>query len=368
MSHSPRTRIGVLGAGQLALMLAQAAATLEVDVICAGHPGDCAAQAAPVVAVDLQSAAAVAHFAAQVDLVTIESENIDAAVLRGLPLYPNAHAIGIAQDRLLEKRFFQQCGIGVAPFEPVDSLADLDRAIQSIGLPAILKTRRMGYDGKGQVRLFQPQDAATAWSEVSLSADASKATPCILEGMVPFDAEVSLLAARNRTGEIVFYPLIENTHRAGILRRSIAPSAYPHLQSLAERYVRDVLQRLEYIGVLAVEFFVVGDSLLANEMAPRVHNSGHWTIEGAQSSQFANHLRAILGSPLGSTESRPTVMLNCIGVMPPLAETALFPTIARHDYGKQPRPARKVGHLTLPASDTAALQHWQQRLAQIEEG
>jgi 5-(carboxyamino)imidazole ribonucleotide synthase len=351
----------VLGAGQLALMLAQAAASLDVDVICAGRPGDCAAQVAPLVEVDLDDAAAVAAFAAQVDTVTIESENIDAAVLRGLNLYPNANAVGIAQERLLEKRFFQQCGIGVAPFEPVDSLADLERAIAATGLPAILKTRRMGYDGKGQARLFQPEDAATAWREVGGS-------PCILEGMVPFDAEVSLIAARNRTSEIVFYPLVENTHRAGILRKSAAPSAYPQLQPLAERCVRDVLERLEYIGVLAVEFFVVGGSLLANEMAPRVHNSGHWTIEGAETSQFANHLRAILGRPLGSTASTPTVMLNCIGVMPPLSETQLFPNLARHDYGKQPRPARKVGHLTLPAADTAALQHWQRRLAEIEQG
>jgi 5-(carboxyamino)imidazole ribonucleotide synthase len=361
MSQTPRPRIGVLGAGQLALMLAQAAAALDVDVICAGAPGDCAAQAAPLVEVDLNDAAAVAAFAAQVDLVTIESENIDAAVLRGLHLFPNAKAVGIAQERLLEKRFFQDCGIGVAPYAPVDSLADLKRAIATIGLPAILKTRRLGYDGKGQARLFQPDQATTAWNEVG-------GLPCILEGMVPFDAEVSLVAARNRIGQIVFYPLIQNTHRAGILRKSVAPSAYPHLQPLAERYVRHVLERLDYIGVLAVEFFVVGESLLANEMAPRVHNSGHWTIEGAETSQFANHLRAILELQLGSTTSTPTVMLNCIGRMPPLTETELFPNVARHDYGKLPRPARKVGHLTLPASDTAAVQHWQQRLAEIEEG
>jgi 5-(carboxyamino)imidazole ribonucleotide synthase len=361
MSHLPRSRIGVLGAGQLALMLAQAAAALDVEVLCAGSPGDCAAQAASLVEVDLHDAAAVAAFAAQVDLVTIESENIDAAVLHGLNLYPNAHAVAIAQERLQEKRFFGLCGIGVAPYAPVDSLADLERAIATIGLPAILKTRRMGYDGKGQVRIFQPDQAATAWTEIG-------AAPCILEGMVSFEAEVSLLAARNRAGQIVFYPLIQNTHRAGILRKSVAPSAYSHLQPLAETYVRDVLERLDYIGVLAVEFFVVGDLLLANEMAPRVHNSGHWTIEGAETSQFANHLRAILGRELGSTASRPTVMLNCIGVMPPLSETELFPNLARHDYGKPPRPARKVGHLTLPASDTAALQHWQQRLAEIEEG
>jgi 5-(carboxyamino)imidazole ribonucleotide synthase len=355
MSQSPRSRIGVLGAGQLALMLAQVGQQLGVDVICAGSPGDCAAQVAPLAEVDLSSAAEVAAFAQRVDVVTLESENIDAAVLRGLNLSPNANAVAIAQDRLLEKRFFQQCGIGVAPFAPVDTLADLERAIESTGLPAILKTRRMGYDGKGQARIHRREDAAAAWTEVG-------GVPCILEGMVRFDAEVSLLAARSRSGEIVFYPLIQNVHRDGILRRSDAPFVHPGLQALAERYLHDLLVRLEYVGVLAVEFFVLGDTLLANEMAPRVHNSGHWTIEGAATSQFSNHLLAILGRDLGSTASRPTVMLNCIGAMPPVAETALYPSLARHDYGKQPRPGRKVGHLTFAASDTAAIAHWQQKL------
>jgi 5-(carboxyamino)imidazole ribonucleotide synthase len=339
----------------LALMLAQAGIELGVDVICAGSRGDCATQVAPLVEVDLNSAAEVAAFAQQVDMVTLESENIDAAVLHGLNLYPNANAVAIAQDRLLEKRFFQQCGIGVAPYAPVDSLGDLESVMAATGLPAILKTRRMGYDGKGQARIHRREDAAAAWKEVG-------GVPCILEGMVRFDAEVSLLAARSRNGEIIFYPLIQNVHREGILRRSDAPFANLALQAQAERSLRDVLERLEYVGVLAVEFFVLGDTLLANEMAPRVHNSGHWTIEGAETSQFANHLRAILGRELGSTASRPTVMLNCIGTMPPIAETSLFPTLARHDYGKQPRSGRKVGHLSFSASDTATIEHWQQRL------
>jgi 5-(carboxyamino)imidazole ribonucleotide synthase len=358
MSHSP-PRIGVLGAGQLALMLAEAGKQLGVDVLCAGSPGDCAALVAPLVEVDLNSAAAVAAFAQQVDVVTLESENIDAAVLRGLNLCPNANAVAIAQDRLLEKRFFQQCGIGVAPYAEVNSLSDLEAAMTATGLPAILKTRRMGYDGKGQARIVHREDAAAAWSDVG-------DVPCILEGMVRFDAEVSLLAARSRSGQIVFYPLIQNVHRDGILRRSDAPFEDPALQSLAESYLHDLLVRLDYVGVLAVEFFVLGGTLLANEMAPRVHNSGHWTIEGAATSQFANHLLAIvgkeLGRELGSTASQPTVMLNCIGTMPPVAETSLFPSLARHDYGKQPRPGRKVGHLTFPASDTTAIAHWQQQL------
>jgi 5-(carboxyamino)imidazole ribonucleotide synthase len=308
-----------------------------------------------VVTVDLNDAAEVAAFAAQVDLVTIESENIDAAVLEGLNLYPNARAVGIAQDRLMEKRFFAECGIGTAPFAPVSSLEELETAMDATGLPAILKTRRMGYDGKGQVRLRERGEAAAAWEEIGGVA-------CILEGMVAFQAEVSLIAARGREGEILFYPLIRNHHREGILRTSIAPYVDATLQVEAERYIRTLLERMEYVGILAVEFFVVEGRLLANEMAPRVHNSGHWTIEGSVVSQFDNHLRAIAGMDLGSTESRPTVMLNCIGTMPPVEETAAFIRLSRHDYGKEPRPGRKVGHLTFPAEETAAIEEWQRRL------
>jgi 5-(carboxyamino)imidazole ribonucleotide synthase len=336
-------------------MLAQAGKALDVNVVCAGQAGDCAEQVAEVMAVDLDDADAVAAFAAQVDLVTIESENIHADVLQGLHLYPNARAVGIAQDRLVEKRFFQECGIGTAPFAAVDSLEDLERAMEVTGLPAILKTRRMGYDGKGQARLRAREDAAVAWAEVG-------GVLCILEGMVRFDAEVSLIAVRGRTGKIVFYPLIENHHRDGILRTSIAPFLDESLQRQAESYLVKLLEKLEYVGVLAVEFFVVDGKLLANEMAPRVHNSGHWTIEGSETSQFENHLRAIAGMELGSTKSRATVMLNCIGTMPAEEETAAFPGLFRHDYGKEARPGRKVGHLTFPATETAAIAEWQRRL------
>jgi 5-(carboxyamino)imidazole ribonucleotide synthase len=186
--------------------------------------------------------------------------------------------------------------------------------------------------------------------------------PCLLEGMVNFEIEVSLIAARARSGHIVFYPLIENRHREGILRMSIAPFVNQQLQKQAEDYLTALLERLDYIGVLAVEFFVVDGTLLANEMAPRVHNSGHWTIEGSATSQFENHLRAIVGMELGATKSSPTVMLNCIGSMPSETETSAFPEISRHDYGKEPRPGRKVGHLTFPASARAAIAEWQERL------
>jgi len=355
MTTRMRPRIGILGAGQLALMLAQAGKALDVEVICAGQRGDCAEQVVEVVPVDLDDAADVAAFAAGVDVVTIESENIHADVLQGLNLYPNASAVGIAQDRLLEKRFFHACGIGTAPFAPVDSLEDLKQALEATGLPAILKTRRMGYDGKGQARLLSSDDATYAWSEVG-------GVPCILEGMVNFEAEVSLIAVRSRPGQVVFYPLIENHHSEGILRTSTAPFVDDKLQRQAEKHLDVLLEKLQYVGVLAVEFFVVDGTLLANEMAPRVHNSGHWTIEGSETSQFENHLRAIVGGELGNTESRPTVMLNCIGSMPTESETSRFPELFRHDYGKDGRPGRKVGHLTFPASALAAIAEWQKRL------
>ncbi len=354
-----RPRVGILGAGQLALMLAEAAPAVDAEILCAGRPGDCAGQVAPLLPVDLNDPHSVAEFARHVDLLTIESENIDAHVLHGLPLFPNARAIGIAQDRLLEKHFFVDSGLEVAPFAPVNDLVSLHAAIREIGLPCILKTRRLGYDGKGQVRITSAGQAADAWSAV-------EGVPCILEGMVDFSTEVSLIGARNRSGQLAFYPLTENFHREGILRMSRAPfgvpgqlaapgETHPELQPVAEAHLTRVLERLDYIGVLAVEFFVRGSHLLANEMAPRVHNSGHWTIEGSDTSQFENHLRAILGLPLGSTASRPTVMFNCIGSMWARTETARFPSIARHDYGKAARPGRKVGHLTVPASDTAAI-------------
>jgi 5-(carboxyamino)imidazole ribonucleotide synthase len=358
---TPRPRIGILGAGQLALMLAEAARNLdrniEIDIVCAGRTGDCASQVAPVVAVDLESAPQVRAFHDTVDFLTIESENIDASVLQNLSrLTPNVEAIRIAQDRLLEKDFLRVQGIATAPYAAVSSLRDLHAALDSIGAPSILKTRRLGYDGRGQVRLTHTDEAASAWAHTG-------GAPCILEGMVPFDLEVSLIAARNARGEIVFYPLTRNIHREGILRTSIAPFENPALQSLAESHMRSLLEALDYIGVLAIEFFVTGDTLIANEIAPRVHNSGHWTIEGSDTSQFENCLRAMLGIELGSTASRPTVMLNCIGTMPPLSETEKFPKLFRHDYGKQARPGRKVGHLTFPATESATIEEWQHRLS-----
>lgn len=351
-----RPRVGILGAGQLALMLAEAAKPLGIDVICAGQPSDCASQVAEVVKVDLEDAAEVRAFAETVDVLTLESENVDASILEELPkLAPNARAVRIAQDRLYEKDFLRSQGIATAPYAAVSSLRDLRTALEWIGAPSILKTRRLGYDGRGQVRITHPDEAAAAWAHTG-------GAPCVLEGMVNFDRELSLIAARNQRGETAFYPLIENVHREGILRVSTAPFDDPALQSLAESYLAKLLSSLQYVGVLTVEFFASGATLIANEMAPRVHNSGHWTIEGSATSQFASHLRAILNLDLGATASRPTVMLNCIGTMPSKEDTDQFPALFRHDYGKTPRAARKVGHLTCFAEETATIEEWKRRL------
>lgn len=351
-----RPRVGILGAGQLALMLAEAARPLGIDIVCAGQPNDCASQVAPVVKVDLEDAAEVRAFSDTIDVLTLESENVDASVLEDLPkLAPNARAVRIAQDRLYEKDFLRSQGIATAPYAAVSSLRDLHTALEWIGAPSILKTRRLGYDGRGQVRITHADEAGAAWAHTG-------GAPCILEGMVAFDRELSLIAARSTSGEVVAYPLIHNEHREGILRVSVAPYVDAALQTLAEDYLRRLLNALNYVGVLTVEFFAKGDTLIANEMAPRVHNSGHWTIEGAATSQFANHLRAICGLELGSVASQPTVMLNCIGTMPPVEETAKFPELFRHDYGKTARPGRKVGHLTCFAEHAATIAEWQRRL------
>ena len=349
-------RVGVLGAGQLALMLAEAGRKLGVEVVCAGQPNDCASQVATVLKVDLEDAAEVRAFADGVDVLTLESENVDAAILENLPkLAPNDRAVRIAQDRLYEKDFLRSQGIATAPYAAVSSLRDLHTALEWIGAPSILKTRRLGYDGRGQVRITHADEAGSAWAHTGGAA-------CILEGMVTFDRELSLIAARSTTGETAFYPLIENVHREGILRVSTAPYVDGALQQLAEEHLGKLLTALNYVGVLTVEFFASGGTLIANEMAPRVHNSGHWTIEGAATSQFEQHLRAILGMPLGATTSAPYVMLNCIGDMPALVETERFPALARHDYGKTARAGRKVGHLTIPASETETIAEWKRRL------
>lgn len=287
-------------------------------------------------------------FAAGLDVITYEFENVPSPTARFLeegiaPLFPSSRALDTAQDRLSEKRLFQLLGIPTPAFLSVDTQEELLSALKAIGAPAILKTRRLGYDGKGQASLTSPVEAEQAWQQLGDQ-------PLILEQQIAFERELSILSVRDRSGKIAFYPLVENHHEAGILRLSLAPA--PHLshalQAQAESLARKVLERLDYVGVLAIELFQKEDQLIANEMAPRVHNSGHWTMEGAVTSQFENHLRAILGFPLGETAPRGcSAMFNLIGALPDLTEVLSLPGARLHLYGKQPKPGRKLGHVTL---------------------
>ncbi|WP_045246061.1 5-(carboxyamino)imidazole ribonucleotide synthase [Thermus filiformis] len=344
-------RIGVLGGGQLGRMLALAGYPLGLSFrIFDPSEEACAGQVAPLF-VGRYRAEEVGRFAEGLDLVTYEFENVPVEAVRSLPLpvFPPARALEVAQDRLLEKEFFRGLGVPTPPFHPVDGPEDLQEGLLRVGLPALLKTRRGGYDGKGQALVRTLEEAQGA-----LEALGGKGL--LLEGFVPFDREVSLLAVRGRGGEVAFYPLVENRHQGGILRLSLAPAAgaSPKLQKKAEGYAQRALEALDYVGVLALEFFQVGEELLFNEMAPRVHNSGHWTIEGAETSQFENHLRALLGLPLGSTALRGySAMVNLIGFRPDFAQILSVKGAHLHWYGKEVRPGRKVGHVTLVAPDEA---------------
>lgn len=347
-------RVGILGSGQLGRMLALAGHPLGIECVAyAQSPDDPSCAVGPAEIGRWDDEAALDRFAARIDVATYEFENVSQAAARRIgarvPLRPSAEALRVAADRLQEKTLFRSLGIDVPPFAAVSSDADLRAAVSSIGLPAVLKTRRMGYDGKGQRVLREPRDVEGAFAALG-------GVPCILEAFVPFDRELSILAVRGASGAFAAYPLVLNTHRDGILRVSVAPA--PQLASLqghAERAARAIAERLEYVGVLALELFQQGDRLLANEMAPRVHNTGHLTIEGAETSQFENHLRAVAGLPLGSTALRGhAAMVNLIGAIPEPARLLAIEGAHLHLYGKAPRPGRKVGHVTVRADDPAS--------------
>lgn len=309
-----------------------------------------AGQLAPLVVGKYEDERSLAEFAKGLDVITYEFENVPVSAVKTLeqhvPIYPPAKALEYSQDRLIEKTLFRDLGIAVPDFYDVTSLESLQNALEKTDFPAVLKTRRMGYDGKGQAVIRSDTDAEAAWQAI-------KGQALILESFVPFEREVSIISVRSKTGETKFYPLVENYHEGGILRKSMAPAEVsPALQEQAETYARLVMERLEYVGVLAIEFFVKNDQLIANEMAPRVHNSGHWTIEGAQTSQFENHVRAVAGFPLGSTEVRSfSVMLNLIGVQPKFEDVLKIENAHLHWYGKSVRSGRKVGHITLTGQD-----------------
>jgi len=276
-------------------------------------------------------------------------------------VFPAPRALAVAQDRLAEKTLFRECGLDTPAFMAVDTRADLDRALATVGAPAILKTRRLGYDGKGQFRLRSTADADAAWAALGAQAAAHG---LILEAFVPFERELSVVAVRGRDGDFRTWPLTQNWHTDGVLSLSLAPApAVGGLQQRATALARTLAERLEYVGVFALELFVKDGQLLGNEMAPRVHNSGHWTIEGAITSQFENHVRAVLGLPLGDTGARGlSAMFNWIGELPDAAPVLRAVDGHWHDYGKQPRPGRKVGHATVCATDAQSMA---QRLADL---
>jgi 5-(carboxyamino)imidazole ribonucleotide synthase len=337
--------IGILGGGQLARMLALAGLPLGFRfVFYDPAPQPCAAPLGEHVQGEFTDRLKLELFARRVDIVTFEFENIPLECVEFISarseVRPGPKALAAAQDRLVEKRLFREIGIPAPAAIKVDSIGELQAAVAEIGLPAVLKTRTLGYDGKGQYVLRDPEDVGRAWQLLG-------GFSLVLERLVEFDREVSILAARGACGETAYYPLSENVHQAGILRFSKSCPDDPS-QALAEEIAGKVLQRLNHVGVLALEFFQVGEALLANEMAPRVHNSGHWTIEGSETSQFENHVRAIAGLPLGKTAvTGHAAMVNFIGRKPDLGQLLALRGLHVHLYGKSERPGRKVGHATL---------------------
>ena len=322
-----------------------------------------AAAVGDLVIAALDDVSAARQTASGATVVTYEWEGVPAETARALeldmPVFPPPRALEVSQDRLLEKDTFGSLGIATAPYRAVDDRATLHAAVDELGLPAVLKTRRGGYDGKGQAVLRSSVDLGVAWERLG-------GVPLILEGFVPFSRELSIVAVRGRDGEIECWPAVENQHVGGILHltRAPAPGLDNALQARAEACIRPLLESLEYVGVGCVELFEVDGTLLANEMAPRVHNSGHWTIEGADTSQFENHLRAVLGWPLGSTAPRGvSAMVNCIATMPDRDQVLAVPGAHLHEYGKETRPGRKLGHITVTATDEATLE---ERLASVE--
>ena len=351
------SRVGILGGGQLGRMLALAGYPLGERFVFLAPSSDAPAHhVGELWTGAYDDAIKLEELARTAKVITYELESVPLASARWLaervPVYPPPKALEMSQDRLHEKAFFESLGIPTAEFAPVDDEAGLAVAIARIGLPAMLKTRRFGYDGKGQALLRTAEDAATAWKTLAAGA------PLILEKFVPFDRELSMLAARGKDGKSAFYPLVENHHKEGILRLSIAPAPDASLlQAKAEAHAAKILEALDYTGVIAIELFQKGGELLANEMAPRVHNSGHLTIEGAETSQFENHLRAILGLPLGSTAPvGHSAMINLIGNVPSPGALLAVPGAHLHLYGKESLPGRKLGHVTVRADSRGALE------------
>jgi len=342
--------IGILGGGQLGRMIAMAAARLgyRCHIYCPEAESPAAQVSAFTTVAHYDDVAALIRFADSVDVATFEFENIPVGAVRAVaslrPVRPGAKALETSQDRIAEKRFFEREGIATAPWRPVLDFPALGPALTQIGTPALLKTTRQGYDGKGQARLLSENDAMTAWR-------AAGSKPCILEGLVDFEREISAIVARGLDGENDCYDVVENVHLGGILHTTTAPAPItPALAEQAKAMARRAAESLELVGLLALEMFVARDGrLLANEMAPRPHNSGHWTIDAAATSQFEQLVRAVCGLPLGDpARTAGAVMTNLIG-----DEVAQWPELVKepgarvHLYGKsEARPGRKMGHVT----------------------
>jgi 5-(carboxyamino)imidazole ribonucleotide synthase len=364
---SPVHKVGVLGGGQLGRMMGLAGIPLGLEFVFLDPSSDaCATAAGDLVQADFSDEQAARELSALVDVVTFDFENVPAATARALQenclVYPSPDALGAGQDRLAEKELLTSLGIEVAPYHVVSSRTDLLAGLEKVGYPAVLKTRRLGYDGKGQAVLRDQEDLERAWQKLG-------DFDLVLEAFVPFQAECSLVAVRGLDGEIRTWPLARNVHSNGILVLSMPGAFDEALQSLATRKMKALLEHFDYRGVLTIEFFLADGKLLANEFAPRVHNSGHWSIDGAVCSQFENHVRAVASMPLGETSmTGHSVMFNWIGEMPDRERAMKIPGLHWHDYGKSPRLGRKIGHATLTASGEDELKRNAGRLAEIAGG
>lgn len=355
-SNYPVKTIGILGGGQLGLMLAEAALPLGIRCVFLEDSPNCPARLLGKV----YSSEQFGDFAESCEVFTLEFENTpikSAEILQETKqLYPPAKALLIAQDRLNEKNLFNQLGVKTVPFVKVESKVDIQTAVEKLGLPLVLKTSRGGYDGKGQFVLKTAEQIDDAWAELG---EATANAPLIAEGFINFEREVSIIAVRAKNGEIRYYPLVQNEHHNGILAKTIAPAPNAeHLTEQAQSNIKKLLEHLDYVGVLTLELFVTPEGLLANEIAPRVHNSGHWSIEGAVCSQFENHIRAVASLPLGDTSIvKPSVMLNVIGEYPNLADVLAVDGVHYHGYDKEEREDRKIAHITVMPSDSEKLNY-----------
>jgi 5-(carboxyamino)imidazole ribonucleotide synthase len=352
---STATRIGVLGGGQLGQMLGLAAIPLGIECVFYDPSPDAPARVAGRhVCAAWDDRDALARFAESVDVITFEFENVPTASLAFLagvrPVRPGVRSLELTCDRIREKEFLRDAGVPVQPFAAVATAADLDVALATVGPHGVLKTRTLGYDGKGQRVVRAAAELAPAWAELGQR-------PCIYEAFVPFDREISVVATRALDGTTAVYPIVENLHTQGILFRSIAPARVPEsLAAAATRHARSVLEGLGHVGTLALEMFVADHALVANEIAPRVHNSGHWTIQGARTSQFENHMRAVAGLPLGDPGAHAfSAMVNLIGGVPEAGEVLAIPGASAQFYGKAPRPGRKVAHMNVVAASREEL-------------